>query len=73
MRQRKFDNAIDANSCLDKITELGNSSDLSATTDRRCLSCRGVITDWEEPINELWEAIDEKGVILKIEKMYRKT
>lgn len=41
----KFDNAIDANSCLDKITELGNSSDLSATTDRRCLSCRGVIMD----------------------------
>lgn len=68
----KFDKAIDANSCLDKITELGNSSDLSATTDRRCLSCRGVITDWNEPINELWEAIDEKGVILKIKKNAQK-
>lgn len=67
----KLDNAIDANSYLDKIMEL-ESSDLSATTDRRCFSCRGVITDWDEPISEFWEAIDEKGDILKIENIYRK-
>lgn len=68
----KFDNATDANSCLDTITQFEKSIDLSATTDRRSLSCRGVITDWDETINELWEAIDEKEVIMKIEKMYRK-
>lgn len=45
--ETEFDDATDANSCLNKIRNLEfvSECDLSAFADRRNLSCRGVITD----------------------------
>lgn len=66
----KFDDYKKANLCLNAIEKDGEG--LSTTVDRRSLSCSEVITDWDHPIEDLWETFDDTNDIIVIERMYRK-
>nr|XP_012234569.1 PREDICTED: golgin subfamily A member 6-like protein 1 [Linepithema humile] len=66
--------SIDANKCLDILEKESEGNGITARIDARSTSCRGVITDWPEKIEELVEAItdDEKGDIFRLERMCRR-
>lgn len=67
-----FENKESANMCLETLKEGGTDNlQVTAKKNTRMETYHGVIRDWQFSLNELWEAVDDKEEIVKIERMYK--
>lgn len=70
----KFTNEYEANSCIDKVNNKKDECGLTVSINRS-LICKGVVADWPDSnsnvnmIRKLWDAIDDKSDIVRLEKM----
>ncbi|XP_011699228.1 PREDICTED: uncharacterized protein LOC105456695 [Wasmannia auropunctata] len=67
----EFANGQDANLCLQRVEE-AKETGIIARIENRELITRGVITDWPDNIPGLWEALEDKSKVCRMEKMYRR-
>lgn len=74
MAELKFRNIIEANDCLKIGRDSMEDRQIRYSVPGRVQRVRGVISDWESdvPLHELYQALDEKARVIKIEKMKRR-
>ncbi|XP_071574392.1 uncharacterized protein [Temnothorax nylanderi] len=68
--EAELDKFIDANRTLDIIDKM-HVPKIKEYVEQRSFISKGVISDWPSGIPELWEVIQDKSNILKLERMYR--
>lgn len=68
-----FNDHKEANACLSLMENADmNNHFITGFIDTRSMTSKGVITDWPYDIPALWEEIQEKDEVVKIERMTRK-
>lgn len=70
----KFHNIIEANDCLKIGKDSTEDRQIKYMIPGRMQRIKGVISDWDRdiPIHELYEALDDKSRVIKLEKMKRR-
>ncbi|XP_077259760.1 uncharacterized protein LOC143896083 isoform X1 [Temnothorax americanus] len=69
--EAEFEKAVDANRALDLIDSM-HVLKIKAYVEQRSIVCKGVVSDWPAEIPELWDAMQNKSDVIKIERMYRR-
>lgn len=64
-----FDDVQSANRCLEVLKENETGQLVKAKMEIKIETYQGVVRDWQYPIRELWDAMNNKE---EIEKMYKK-